>query len=93
MADGARRAAAQTAMLSVPNAFLRPRDQQKAADEAKGRFAHIDGDHLTLLNVYHAFKQARARAFRSYPIVSDRIISYHTVSDRMRSYPTVSDHI
>lgn len=22
------------------------------------RFAHIDGDHLTLLNVYHAFKQA-----------------------------------
>ena len=21
------------------------------------RFAHIDGDHLTLLNVYHAFKQ------------------------------------
>eukprot|EP00850_Spirogloea_muscicola_P014176 SM000100S09403 [mRNA] locus=s100:89273:93608:- [translate_table: standard] len=30
---------------------------QKAADEAKARFAHIDGDHLTLLNVYHAFKQ------------------------------------
>lgn len=29
----------------------------KAADEAKQRFAHIDGDHLTLLNVYHAFKQ------------------------------------
>lgn len=22
------------------------------------RFAHIDGDHLTLLNVYHAFKQS-----------------------------------
>jgi hypothetical protein len=21
------------------------------------RFAHIDGDHLTMLNVYHAFKQ------------------------------------
>uniref|UniRef100_A0A674P311 DEAH (Asp-Glu-Ala-His) box helicase 15 n=1 Tax=Takifugu rubripes TaxID=31033 RepID=A0A674P311_TAKRU len=30
---------------------------KKAADEAKMRFAHIDGDHLTLLNVYHAFKQ------------------------------------
>ena len=44
-------------MLSVPNCFLRPRDQQKAADEAKGRFAHVDGDHLTLLNVYHAYKQ------------------------------------
>lgn len=23
------------------------------------RFAHIDGDHLTLLNVYHAFKQCQ----------------------------------
>lgn len=45
------------AMLSVPNCFLRPREAQKAADEAKARFSHIDGDHLTLLNVYHAFKQ------------------------------------
>ena len=46
------------AMLSVPNPFLRPRESQKAADEAKARFAHIDGDHLTLLNAYHAFKQS-----------------------------------
>lgn len=41
----------------VPNCFLRPRETQKQADEAKARFGHIDGDHLTLLNVYHAFKQ------------------------------------
>ncbi|KAK4778779.1 hypothetical protein SAY86_006307 [Trapa natans] len=46
-----------SAMLSVPNCFVRPRDAQKAADEAKARFGHIDGDHLTLLNVYHAYKQ------------------------------------
>ncbi|KAK9866336.1 hypothetical protein WJX84_010224 [Apatococcus fuscideae] len=45
------------AMLSSPNVFLRPREASKAADEAKARFAHIDGDHLTLLNVYHAYKQ------------------------------------
>ena len=32
---------------------------KKAADDAKMRFAHIDGDHLTLLNVYHAFKQRK----------------------------------
>ena len=31
------------AMLSVPNIFMRPRENQKAADEAKARFAHIDG--------------------------------------------------
>ncbi len=42
----------------VPQCFVRPPDAKKAADEAKCRFAHIDGDHLTLLNVYHAFKQS-----------------------------------
>mmetsp|Transcript_3416 Transcript_3416/g.4807 ORF Transcript_3416/g.4807 Transcript_3416/m.4807 type:complete len:716 (+) Transcript_3416:230-2377(+) len=46
------------AMMSVPQVFLRPKEQAKAADEAKGQFAHIDGDHLTLLNCYHAYKQA-----------------------------------
>uniref|UniRef100_A0A8C7HCF7 RNA helicase n=1 Tax=Oncorhynchus kisutch TaxID=8019 RepID=A0A8C7HCF7_ONCKI len=46
-----------TAMLSVPQCFVRPTEARKAADESKMRFAHIDGDHLTLLNVYHAFKQ------------------------------------
>jgi len=45
-----------TAMLSVPNCFVRPKEAQKAADEAKARFSHADGDHLTLLNVYHAYK-------------------------------------
>lgn len=45
------------AMLSVPRVFLRPKEAQDEADEAKARFAHQDGDHLTLLNVYHAFKQ------------------------------------
>lgn len=44
-------------MLSVPNVFVRPREAAKAADEAKERFAHADGDHLTLLNVYHSYKQ------------------------------------
>ncbi|CAI5993430.1 unnamed protein product [Closterium sp. NIES-65] len=46
-----------TAMLSVPNCFIRPREAQKQADEAKARFSHEDGDHLTLLNVFHAYKQ------------------------------------
>merc|ERR1719422_2454104 len=45
------------AMLSVQQVFMRPNDAKKQADEAKMKFAHIDGDHLTLLNVYHAYKQ------------------------------------
>ena len=43
--------------ISVPNCFVRPREAQEAANEAIARFGHIDGDHLTLLNVYHAYKQ------------------------------------
>ncbi|CAD6197393.1 unnamed protein product [Caenorhabditis auriculariae] len=46
-----------TAMLSVPQCFVRPNEMKKEADESKARFGHVDGDHLTLLNVYHAFKQ------------------------------------
>ncbi|PZC73126.1 hypothetical protein B5X24_HaOG209984 [Helicoverpa armigera] len=42
---------------TIQQCFVRPNEARKAADEAKMRFAHIDGDHLTLLNVYHAFKQ------------------------------------
>jgi len=47
------------AMLSVPHCFVRPREAMREADEAKGRFSHLDGDHLTLLNVFHAYKQAQ----------------------------------
>ena len=44
------------AMLSVPNVFHRPSDQQIQADEAMAKFSHISGDHLTLLNVYLAYQ-------------------------------------
>lgn len=47
------------AMLSVPNVFLRPNNRRKEADEAKAQFTHPDGDHLTLLNVYHAYKTSK----------------------------------
>eukprot|EP00929_Paragymnodinium_shiwhaense_P000979 TRINITY_DN101192_c0_g1_i1.p1 TRINITY_DN101192_c0_g1~~TRINITY_DN101192_c0_g1_i1.p1 ORF type:complete len:738 (+),score=136.83 TRINITY_DN101192_c0_g1_i1:79-2292(+) len=45
------------AMLTVSPVFLRPRDAAKQAEDARNRFAHLDGDHLTLLNVFHAYKQ------------------------------------
>lgn len=51
-----------TALLSVPSVFVRPASQRKRADEMKDLFAHPDGDHLTLLNVYHAFKSPEAQA-------------------------------
>ncbi|KAL4919767.1 P-loop containing nucleoside triphosphate hydrolase protein [Aspergillus aurantiobrunneus] len=50
-----------TALLSVPQIFVRPASQRKRADEMKNLFAHADGDHLTLLNAYHAFKSPEAQ--------------------------------
>lgn len=49
-------------MLSVPTVFIRPSGEgaKRAADEAKKLFAHPDGDHLTLLNVYHSFESDEA---------------------------------
>jgi len=44
-------------MLSVPNVFVRPKEAQQQADESKSKFSHIEGDHLSLLNVYHAYQQ------------------------------------
>jgi pre-mRNA-splicing factor ATP-dependent RNA helicase DHX15/PRP43 len=51
-----------TALLSVPQVFVRPAAQRKRADEMKNLFAHPDGDHLTMLNVYHAYRSSDAQA-------------------------------
>lgn len=48
------------AMLSAPNVFIRPNASRKEADDAKAQFTHPDGDHLTLLNVYHAYKSSQS---------------------------------
>ena len=50
-----------TAMLSVPQVFVRPANNRQRADEMKQLFAHPDGDHITMLNVYHAFKSDEAQ--------------------------------
>jgi pre-mRNA-splicing factor ATP-dependent RNA helicase DHX15/PRP43 len=44
------------AMLSVPNVYIRPKDQKDRADEKRRQFEHDDGDHITLLKTFQAFK-------------------------------------
>lgn len=78
------------ATLSVPQVFVRPREAARAADEAKARFAHVDGDHLTLLNAYHAYKQhngdadwcyqnfLNARALKSADNVRGQLVRWRT---------------
>ncbi|KAM0951210.1 putative RNA helicase [Dioscorea sansibarensis] len=41
----------------VPHCFFQPRERQHDADEAKAKFSHAKGDHLTLLNLYQAYKK------------------------------------
>ncbi|KAJ3321302.1 hypothetical protein HDV06_004406, partial [Boothiomyces sp. JEL0866] len=43
------------ALLNVPPVFVRPKNNQRKADQAKSRFEHEHGDHLSLLNVYNSY--------------------------------------
>ncbi|KAF3912309.1 p7 [Arthrobotrys entomopaga] len=67
-----------TALLSVPQIFIRPNNRRKEADQAKASFAHPDGDHLTMLNAFHAFKsQPPATASRW---CQENYLSYRSLS-------------
>ena len=55
-------AATIVSLLNAPNIFLRPKECQAEADAAKGRFSHEDGDHLTMLNVFNAYKLKKENA-------------------------------
>ncbi|KAJ9247638.1 putative RNA helicase-like splicing factor [Paecilomyces variotii] len=46
------------AMLSVQSVFYRPKEKQQQADQKKAKFHDPHGDHLTLLNVYNAWKHS-----------------------------------
>jgi len=46
------------AMLSVQTVFYRPKEKQAQADQKKSKFHQPEGDHITLLAVYEAWKNA-----------------------------------
>ncbi|KAJ3183797.1 DEAH-box ATP-dependent RNA helicase prp22 [Geranomyces variabilis] len=47
------------AMLSVQNIWYRPKEKQAQADAKKAKFHQPEGDHLTLLAVYNAWKASK----------------------------------
>mmetsp|Transcript_9795 Transcript_9795/g.12843 ORF Transcript_9795/g.12843 Transcript_9795/m.12843 type:complete len:1251 (+) Transcript_9795:39-3791(+) len=47
------------AMLSVESPFYRPKDKQGQADMKKAKFFQPEGDHLTLLALYDAWKNSK----------------------------------
>ncbi|OTA63599.1 ATP-dependent RNA helicase DHX8 [Hypoxylon sp. EC38] len=46
------------AMLNLQTVFYRPKEKQQLADQKKAKFHDPHGDHLTLLNVYNAWKNS-----------------------------------
>ncbi|XP_057293129.1 ATP-dependent RNA helicase DHX8-like isoform X3 [Hydractinia symbiolongicarpus] len=46
-------------MLSVQNVFYRPKEKQALADQKKAKFHQVEGDHITLLAVYNAWKNSK----------------------------------
>ncbi|TRY53918.1 hypothetical protein DNTS_033802, partial [Danionella cerebrum] len=42
-------------MMQIQNIFLQPHNQKKVAAREHRKFAVVEGDHLTMLNVYEAF--------------------------------------
>lgn len=71
--------------FKVPQCFVRPNEMKKQADEAKMRFAHIDGDHLTLLNVYHAFKQSKFSNRNNFISIPNGLKKYFLQTMKIRS--------
>lgn len=63
-------------MLSVENIWFRPKDQQTLADQKKSRFNQSEGDHITLLAVYNAWK---SRNF-SKDWCRDNFVQYRTLT-------------
>lgn len=66
-------------LLSVPSVFVRPATAKQKADAAKLRFAHPDGDHLTLLNVYEEFFSDEAQEIGLHQWCRDNFLSYRSL--------------
>ncbi|OIW28594.1 helicase associated domain-containing protein [Coniochaeta ligniaria NRRL 30616] len=86
------------AMLNLPTVFYRPKEKQTQADQKKAKFHDPHGDHLTLLNVYNAWKTSgysspwcfenfiQARSMRRAKDVRDQLVK---IMERYR-HPVVS---
>ena len=47
------------AMMSVPQCFMRPKDEAAEADAARAQFVNEDGDHMTFLAAFQAYSQVK----------------------------------
>jgi ATP-dependent RNA helicase DHX8/PRP22 len=86
------------AMITTGNIFYRPREKQAQADQKRAKFFQPEGDHLTLLAVYEAWKAKnfsgpwcfenfiQSRSVRRAQDVRKQLL---TIMDRYVSFPRV----
>lgn len=68
------------AMLSAAqNCFVRPKKKEKRKHNARSQFVHSEGDHLTLLNVYHAYKETEHQHQNASQWCWDNFINYRSL--------------
>ena len=47
------------AMLSVDSVLYTPQDQRERAVTARQKFSSLEGDHITMLNIYRAYRAVK----------------------------------
>ncbi len=52
-------------MMSVESVVFSPREKKEQVDAARRKFVSIDGDHMTMLNIYRAYKSVKGNKVRS----------------------------
>ena len=62
-------------MLSAGNIFYRPKDKAQQADAKKAKFHQPEGDHLTLLTVYNAYRASNGSA----PWCSEHFVQHRSM--------------
>lgn len=72
-------------MSSAGNCFIRPRHVKKRNQKTQNphrKFQHRDGDHLTLLNVYHAYLESKASNSRARVVrwCQDNLLNHRALS-------------
>ncbi|KAL0315774.1 UNVERIFIED_CONTAM: putative pre-splicing factor ATP-dependent RNA helicase DEAH5 [Sesamum radiatum] len=92
------------AMIQTGNIFYRPREKQAQADQKRAKFFQAEGDHLTLLAVYEAWKAKnfsgpwcfenfiQARSLRRAQDVRKQLLSIMDKKDPQEGYRTLVEN-
>ncbi|KAJ0401921.1 hypothetical protein P43SY_003538 [Pythium insidiosum] len=86
----AEEALSVVSMLSVESIFYSPRDKKEQAAQSRAKFVAYEGDQITLLNIYNAYRQCgakqRAKWCHDHFINARAMARVENVRDQLRGY-------